>query len=553
VTSNEASLTVRIPLAITSQPSDQSTSPGGSVYLSVSAVGNNLSYQWKKDGEIILGATNSYYYLYGVRSSYAGDYTVDVSDSVDTVTSRTVKLTVIEPVSIVSQPTNVTADLGGSATFGVTATGGALTYQWAKEGVNILGATAETLDLSEIKSSDEGDYTVLVSNGQDDETSNPARLTVIGPAAINVQPTNIAVGQGGNAIFSVGATGGSLSYQWQRNGVDIEDATEATLELSNVQESDLGDYSVIVENSEGSVTSNTVSLTLTDYEYNENEDGSGITLSRYIGPAGDVTIPTTIAGYTVTSIGEYAFTEYGDSITRVVVPNTVTRIEEGAFAGCTALTSIVIPDSVTWIGDYAFADCLSLTDVTIPDSVTSIGQEAFSGCDGLSKVDLPDRFLTQLSKIGLPGQLATTILTEGMSKLLSNHEGFIAALAGEILSKADEYGFAAKSDLATLATKEEIADLATKSELTTALSESKTAGINSVLSNPNLWTLYTTSQIQNMAVGDLVLTKNIGGTYTLNYDIEQSSDLKNWTSYRVKAEELTGLPTDKAFVRIKVK
>jgi hypothetical protein len=726
VTSNEASLTVRIPLAITSQPSDQSTSPGGSVYLSVSAVGNNLSYQWKKDGEIILGATNSYYYLYGVRSSYAGDYTVVVSDSVSTITSRTAKLTVIEPVSIVSQPTNVTADPGGSATFSVTATGGALTYQWqkrsqygfyesisgatgptltlndinisnaghyvvfisngggsvtsfpasltlrlplaitsqpdsrtvdqgdyvgfyvdatgddlsyqwqkngidipeangpwlefyeaqitdtgdytvvvsdssgsltsrvaglsvipqveiinqptsvsanvgesasfsvtatgdnltyqwAKEGVNIPGATAETLDLSEIKSSDEGDYTVIVSNGQDDETSNPARLTVIGPAAINVQPTNIAVGQGGNAIFSVGATGGSLSYQWQRNGVDIMGAIEATLEVIDVQHSNLGDYSVIVENSEGSVTSNTVSLTLTDYEYNENEDGSGITLSRYIGPAGDVTIPTTIAGYTVTSIGEYAFTEYGDSITRVVVPNTVTRIEEGAFAGCTALTSIVIPDSVTWIGDYAFADCLSLTEVTIPDSVTSIGQEAFSGCDGLIKVDLPDRFLTQLSKIGLPGQLATTILTEGMSKLLSNHEGFIAALAGEILSKGDEYGFAAKNDLATLATKEEMLSLATKTELTTALSESKTAGINSVLSNPNLWTLYTTSQIQNMAVGDLVLTKNIGGTFTLNYDIEQSSDLKNWTSYRVKAEELTGLPTDKAFVRIKVK
>jgi len=177
-----------------------------------------------------------------------------------------------------------------------------------------------------------------------------------------------------------------------------------------------------------------------------------------------VTIPTTIAGYTVTSIGEYAFTEYGDSITRVVIPNTVTRIEQGAFAGCTALTSIVIPDSVTWIGDYAFADCLSLTEVTIPDSITFIGQEAFSGCDGLSKVELPDRFLTQLSKIGLPGQLATTMLTEGMSKRLSNHEGFIAALTSKILSKGSDYGFAAKNDLKTLATKDEMAQLSVVSE-----------------------------------------------------------------------------------------
>jgi hypothetical protein len=553
VTSSEASLTLRMPLAITSQPDSRTADQGDYVQFYVNATGDELSYQWQKNGIDIPDANGPWLEFYEAQITDAGDYTVVVSDSSGSLTSRVAGLSVIPQVEIINQPTSVSANVGESASFSVTATGDNLTYQWAKEGVNIPGATAETLDLSEIKSSDEGDYTVIVSNGQDDETSNPARLTVIGPAAINVQPTNIAVGQGGNAIFSVGATGGSLSYQWQRNGVDILGATAATLEVINVQDSNLGDYSVIVENSEGSVTSNTVSLTLTDYEYNENEDGSGITLSRYIGPAGDVTIPTTIAGYPVTSIGAYAFTEYGNSISRIVIPNTVTRIEEGAFAGCTALTSIVIPDSVTWIGDYAFADCLSLTEVTIPDSVTSIGQEAFSGCDGLIKVDLPDRFLTQLSKIGLPGQLATTILTEGMSKLLSNHEGFIAALAGEILSKADEYGFAAKSDLATLATKEEIANLATKSELTTALSESKTAGINSVLSNPNLWTLYTTSQIQNMAVGDLVLTKNIGGTYTLNYDIEQSSDLKNWTSYRVKAEELTGLPTDKAFVRIKVK
>ena len=56
-----------------------------------------------------------------------------------------------------------------------------------------------------------------------------------------------------------------------------------------------------------------------------------------------------------------------------------------------------------------------------------------------------------------------------------------------------------------------------------------------------------------MAVGDLVLTKNVGGTFTLNYDIEQSSDLQTWTTYAPLSLPLTGLPTDKAFVRIKAK
>ena len=95
--------------------------------------------------------------------------------------------------------------------------------------------------------------------------------------------------------------------------------------------------------------------------------------------------------------------------------------------------------------------------------------------------------------------------------------------------------------------------LVTKNELNAALTQSRTDGINSVISNPNLWTLYTASQIQNMAMGDLVLNKNVNGTFTLNYDIEQSTDLQNWTPYQALALPLNGLPTDKAFVQVKLK
>jgi hypothetical protein len=82
---------------------------------------------------------------------------------------------------------------------------------------------------------------------------------------------------------------------------------------------------------------------------------------------------------------------------------------------------------------------------------------------------------------------------------------------------------------------------------------SQAAGVNAVLASPNAWSLYTAGQIQDMSIGTPLLTKNQNGTFVLNYDIEQSNDLKTWTPYRVKAEELTGLPTDKAFVRIKAK
>ena len=118
----------------------------------------------------------------------------------------------------------------------------------------------------------------------------------------------------------------------------------------------------------------------------------------------------------------------------------------------------------------------------------------------------------------------------------------------KITSSPASYGIATQSGLSSA-----IAPLATKAELTSALAESRTAGVNSVLSNPNLWTLYTTSQIQNMAVGDLVLTRQVSGGFVLNYDIEQSTDLQTWTPYQALSLPLTGLPTDKAFVRIKAK
>jgi len=65
--------------------------------------------------------------------------------------------------------------------------------------------------------------------------------------------------------------------------------------------------------------------------------------------------------------------------------------------------------------------------------------------------------------------------------------------------------------------------------------------------------LYTASQMQAMAFGDLVLTKNPNGSFTLNYDIEQSTDLQSWLPYQSFNQQITNLPPDKAFIRIKAK
>src|ERR1039457_1377456 len=86
-----------------------------------------------------------------------------------------------------------------------------------------------------------------------------------------------------------------------------------------------------------------------------------ITITGYTGPGGAVTIPSTIDGLPVTTIGD------------------------SAFAFC-PLSSVTIPNSVISIGDWAFFDCRSLTSVTIPNSVTNIGDHAFDECSGLNAI-----------------------------------------------------------------------------------------------------------------------------------------------------------------------
>ncbi len=156
---------------------------------------------------------------------------------------------------------------------------------------------------------------------------------------------------------------------------------------------------------------------------------------------GSITIPASLGGYPVASIGSSAF-DGCSGLTSVTIPDSVTSIGGSAFSGCNAalydtttilgvklvdgwvvdndspsgdldlagvrgiadsafwycsgLTSVTIPDGVTSIGYEAFWCCSGLTSVTIPDGVTSIGSSAFYGCRGLTSVAIPDSVTSKL-------------------------------------------------------------------------------------------------------------------------------------------------------------
>lgn len=105
--------------------------------------------------------------------------------------------------------------------------------------------------------------------------------------------------------------------------------------------------------------------------------------------SGEINIPETVmfesVMYSVTSIGQYSFSECSD-LSLVIIPISVTSIENYAFYECINLTTISIPNSVTSIGESAYFGCSSLASVTIPSSVTSISEKVFSNCSSLISI-----------------------------------------------------------------------------------------------------------------------------------------------------------------------
>lgn len=78
-------------------------------------------------------------------------------------------------------------------------------------------------------------------------------------------------------------------------------------------------------------------------------------------------------------------------MTDIKLPNSITKINGGAFSGCSSLKSIELPDGMTEIGDsFTFSDCSSLIDIKLPDGLVKIGKYAFSGCNSLSKIEIPN-------------------------------------------------------------------------------------------------------------------------------------------------------------------
>ncbi|MGA3267782.1 MAG: SBBP repeat-containing protein, partial [Verrucomicrobiota bacterium] len=301
VISTPALLSVtNFPVVITQQPVSQTNGVHGTVVFSVTNSGTPpFSYQWQINGAAltngptgrgsgIIGATNSSLTITNVQLADQANYTLVITNSVNSVTSSIATLTVFAVPTIVQQPVGETNGTGSPVLLTAEAFGTLpLHYHWQFQPTNqvvwtnllnggvISGVTTNQLLISSASVTNTGNYQLVVTNSVGSVTSSVALVVVTNfPIVITVQPVSQTNGVGATVSFTVTNSGTPpYFYHWQLNGANlvngttgsgsvISGATNSVLTLTGIHTNDMGNYSVIVSNSVNAATSSNATLTV---------------------------------------------------------------------------------------------------------------------------------------------------------------------------------------------------------------------------------------------------------------------------------------------------
>ena len=138
---------------------------------------------------------------------------------------------------------------------------------------------------------------------------------------------------------------------------------------------------------EPSTESNRVEMV--DYQYKVDKENEEVTLTKYIGSDMSPSIPETVAGFNVTTIGSACFKN--QKSTSVYIPKTVTNINTAAFNNCQSLKSVYfLGTNYVDIGESVFENCISLSNISLSANTTAIGANAFANCTSLKKLKIPE-------------------------------------------------------------------------------------------------------------------------------------------------------------------
>lgn len=277
------------------------------------------TYRWKKGGTLLMPDYEAGAWTFTKDASVAtdagGPYVCVVRNIYGQLTSSAgAFLTILFPPTITLQPVSRVIGGGSNVTFSVQVNSALaptnFTYQWqldgfdvSDDGFHVSGANSPVLTLTNVTSDDEGAYTVLIANDAtlqsvsgNPTVSDEAVLTVVMPPDITFEPDDQIIGVGDAVTFSVlldptttDTPEYPVTYQWRRNGVNINPASNITAtnsdyEITASRMADEGIYTVVAKNYGGAVTSTPALLLFLPTITNDPPDlvwpaGSNVTLA----------------------------------------------------------------------------------------------------------------------------------------------------------------------------------------------------------------------------------------------------------------------------------
>jgi len=264
-------------LSISTQPTGGSLGPDvPKTFLTVASGGTApYTYQWKKNGANIMGATSSSYTIASLVLADAGSYTCRVTDSVAATVDTAAAVLTVTAFAIVTQPVGGDVLPGGNFTLSVVLGGGTppYTYRWIKDGADVPGATSASLTISNAQLADAGYYKcdVMDSVVTSSIMSDNVQFTVTPAAfAITTQPVGGTVAEGGAKSFTVAVTGGTppYVYHWDKNTVSLGSTNSPTFTIPVVAPADAGTYRCRITDSTVLLTSADAILAVTALSFN---------------------------------------------------------------------------------------------------------------------------------------------------------------------------------------------------------------------------------------------------------------------------------------------
>ena len=138
-------------------------------------------------------------------------------------------------------------------------------------------------------------------------------------------------------------------------------------------------------------------------------DGNAV-LQKTVTTDTDLTLPTTLGGYTLVKVGNMGVANC-TTLTSIVIPANISELSDYAFSGCTGLVTVTIPATCLHVGNYAFNGCTSITTTTIAEGVKYVGDYAFFNCKNLQEIVIPDscEYLGQGAFYNCSGMKSATI------------------------------------------------------------------------------------------------------------------------------------------------